>query len=112
MLYRTNQTSEVLEKAKSTPYKHKEWFINSGKTVYEAISYFVDSGEFYLDTPVKYLSEIEGYQGTSDRREVVKYLIEQKMWKNLVIRYGGRESGTDKGKLKILTFIELTNAKL
>lgn len=101
---------KILNTAKETAYKHKDWF-KEGRSVYDAVSYFVDSGMFTLDTTVKYMNQLPEYKGKNLKSDIVEYLIEKEDWKHLVIRYEGKEKGTDRGKLKILTFIYLQKLK-
>lgn len=93
-----------MEKAKNTIYKHPKWFIGGQKTVYEAMKYFAESPDFYLDTTLKYVpKEID----RTKPYNVLGWLIENKKYKDLVIRYAGSEGGTDRGILKIKTYLEL-----
>lgn len=97
----------LISKAKTTTYKHKDWFVGGEKTVYEAMEYFVDSGMFSLQTTAKYVNDIPGYTGSPVQSDIVDYLIEKRMWELLKICYLGKEKGTDRGKLKVLTYIAI-----
>lgn len=104
---------ELLERAKSTPYKHSKWFMDGNKTVYEAIDYYVKSNDFYLDfsNRIQHVSQIKGYQGKTNRKDITDWLIEKKDYDSLIIRYSGREKGTDRGVLKVQTFLILKGYK-
>jgi hypothetical protein len=103
---------KILEKAKNTEYRHKHWFKEGGKSVYEAIKHFVECGDFYLDfsSRINYASQIKGYDGLNSRKDVTDWLIEKKRYNKLIIRYAGKEKGTDRGVLKVKTFLALKNA--
>lgn len=104
---------QIIEKAKNTPYKHRAFFLEGGKSVYDAISYFVKCGDFYVTVPrnIKYTSQVDGYNGPADKEAIVKWLIDTKQYDKLIIKYAGREGGTDKGKLKLQTFLILKGYK-
>jgi hypothetical protein len=91
--------------ATKTIYKHKDWYKEGNKTVFEAIKYMQDSGDFYLDILPKYKKT--GFKGYKTVSEVLCHFINNKMYKDIIIRYKGREGGSDKGALKIATWIKL-----
>jgi len=107
---------QILKKAKQTKYNHTNWYRWENKNVYEAIKYFVDSGDFYIDLKniINSPSQI-GYKPSSKsitKEKLIKHCIDnfEEQWKNLRIRYAGSEGGSDKGKLKLKTFLILDNA--
>jgi hypothetical protein len=102
---------KLIQKARKTFYKHPAWFKEGNKTVFEAIRYMINCGDMGLDTTARYPSEIPNYNGMNDRKEVIAYLIENEIWDKLVIRYHGKEGGSDKGKMKILTYLYLLKQK-
>lgn len=109
----TKMTKPTFQKAKATPYKHKSWFLNSDKSVYDAVQYFVESGDFRLELQNSIVSpqQIEGLAvGLYSTGEVVEYCVDHidTHWKYLKI---GGTGGSDKGKLKIQTFVELQKEK-
>jgi len=97
----------ILEKAKNTKYKHHSWFLEGTKSVYDAVKYFVDSGDFSLGlkASVKYHSQVDGLKGLENRSEILEHCIKNvdTHWKHLAIKYSG--GGQDSGKLKIQSFI-------
>lgn len=106
----------ILEKAKRTEYKHKAWFLEGGKSVYDAIKYYVDCGDFYIDTTIKRYEQLpkDFYdewlsitKAEPTKTDVRDWLIKNKRYDKLVIRYSGREGGLDKGKLKLQTYFIL-----
>jgi hypothetical protein len=105
---------KILEKAKNTEYKHRQWFKEGGKSVYDAIEYFVKSGDFYLDfsSRINYASQIKGYDGVNNRKDITEWLISKKRYNDLIIRYAGKEKGTDRGVLKVKTFLLLKENSL
>lgn len=105
----TIEDLKILERAKNTPYKHSKWFLEGGKSIYEAIEYFVKSNNFYLDfsTRIQHINQLKGYKGKANREDIVEWLIEQKQYDKLIIRYIGKGKGTDRGILKIQTFLIL-----
>jgi hypothetical protein len=94
-----------MKDATKTIYKHKNWFKEGNKTVFEAVQYMVDSGDFYLDILPKYYKQ--GYKEFRTTKEVLAYFIDNKMYGDIIIKYAGREGGSDKGVLKVKTFINL-----
>ncbi len=119
----TLEKEKILEKSKNTPYSHKNWFKEGGKTVFEAIDYYVNSQDFYLDTTIKQFHELpEGLTDDwlSEKTNkhiaipldyIISWLIKNNRYDKLVIRYIGKEGGTDRGKLKIQTFLILSQEK-
>ena len=105
---------EILKKAKKTIYRNNSsgWYLNNTtKTVYDVMSEFAKTKDFYLDILPKYkyqyqLQEI-GYNGIMERKSVTKWFIDNKHFDKLILRYSGSEGGSDKGILKIRTFIIL-----
>ena len=104
---------DVIQKSKETKYNHTSWYQNSDKSVYDAIKYFVDSGDFILTlkpsikSPVQIgLSPIVSYRV----KDAVEYCIENidTHWKYLTIKGDG---GSDTGKLKIQTYVAYSNLK-
>lgn len=106
---------KILEKAKESEYRHKDWFSEGGKSVYDAIKYYVNSGDFYIDTTIKNYEQLpkEFYnewlttKAEPTKRDVREWLIKNKRYDKLVIRYDGKEGGSDKGKLKLQTYFIL-----
>lgn len=100
---------KVLAKAHKTRYKHPRFYLNQDISVYDAIYYYVKSRDFQLDVPRKMLVRTPELQAlniwTVD--ELIRYLISVGRYKDLVIRYRGKERGTDRGVLKVKTFIIL-----
>lgn len=106
----------ILDKAKRTEYKHKAWFSEGGKSVYDAIKYYVDSGDFYIDTTIKCYEQLPKEffkewltttKAEPTKRDITDWLIKNKTYDKLVIRYNGNEGGSDKGKLKLQTYFAL-----
>lgn len=108
-----NNNLEILEKAKNTPYNHQKWFIEGGKNVYEVMEYFVKTNDFYLDfsNRIQHINQLNGYKGKSNRKDIVDWLVEQKQYDKLIIRYKGKEKGTDRGILKVQTYLILLGHK-
>ena len=107
---------DVVSKAQSTLYIHKNWYQNSNKSVYDAIKYYVESGDFSLDLKRTYMRQgsIDGLPSTIITvKGAVSYCKEHidTHWKYLRIKYNGREGGSDAGKLKLQTFIAYSNLK-
>ena len=104
---------EILKKAKNKTYNHRIWYSGFDKTVYEAIKHFADCKDFYIDLKgsIKYLSQIEGYNGLNKRKDIINYCIEnfEEHWHKLIINHP--ERGTDRGKLKLQTYLILSNIK-
>ena len=103
--------SEILKKAKITIYRNNSsgWYLNNTtKTVYDVMSEFVRTNDFRLDILPKYkwhhqLQAI-GYDGLMEREAIIKWFIDNNHFDKLMIRYSGKEGGSDKGYLKIRTF--------
>lgn len=109
-----SKKEEILEKAKRTPYKHSAWYKGQKISVYKAIKHYVDTRDFYLDIPrTLTLTEIRrmGYQGEPDKSAIIQWLKSAEKYDTLRIRFAGSEGGTDKGVLKVKTFIILKNKK-
>lgn len=100
---------QIIEKAKRTEYKHSKFFLEGGKSVYDAMSSFVKSGDFSLTLPrnITHASQIDGYTGVTEKEAIVQWLIDTKQYNKLVLKYMGKEGGTDRGKLKIQTYLIL-----
>jgi len=103
--------TKILNKAKNTKYKHKDWYRGTNRSVYSVMQDMASTGDFYLDFP-KTLNQISqlnklNYRGVHTRPAVFKWLLDTKQYDKLVIRFGGSEGGVDKGKLKIQTFLIL-----
>ena len=100
---------QIIEKAKRTDYKHAKFFTEGGKSVYEAMSSFVKSGDFSLTLPrnITHTNQIQGYNGAADKEAIIQWLINTKQYNKLILKYRGKEGGTDRGKLKIQTYLIL-----
>ena len=103
----------ILERAKNTPYTHTNWYKEGGKSVYDAIEYFVKSNDFYLDfsSRIQHIGQLKGYKGSTNRKDIVEWLINQREYDKLIIRYSGKEKGTDRGVLKVQTYLILKGYK-
>ena len=111
------ERNKVLSIAQKRVYKHQYWFIGRQKTVFEAIKHFVITGDFILDYPKSFkfsqwLLYKSGYNGEKLHSLILRWLILNKHYDKLIIRFAGSEGGTDKGILKINTFIILKNKYL
>jgi len=104
---------KILEKAKKTRYKHKDWYRGTNKSVYEVIGEMVKSNDFRIDIPRTFYSvpasqlRNMGYGGDLTTSSFIDWLIKNEYYNQLVIRYSGSEGGADKGKLKVQTFLIL-----
>jgi hypothetical protein len=102
---------KIIKKAKKTPYKHRNWYLEGEKTVYEAVKFFAESNDFFigLKRTIKHINQIEGYEGKPDRKKIIAYCIENldKHWDKLRIKFRGSEGGTDRGKLKLQTYFAI-----
>ena len=110
------EITQLLTKAKSTQYKHKDWFCNGDKSVYDAMKYYVDSGDFSLTLKSSCMAHgtIEGLPTTVNTiQDAVSYCNEHidTHWKYLRIKFNGREGGQDVGKLKVQTYVAYENLK-
>lgn len=107
---------KILNKAKGNIYKHRAWFAKRDKTVYEAMKYLADNPDFYIDlkNTINHISQIEGYNGDTNRDEIINYCIKNfnKHWRKLRIKFRGSEGGTDKGKLKLQTYLILSENEI
>jgi len=102
--------ARIIQKAKNTKYKHKDWYRGTNRSVYSIMGELANTGDFYLDFPKTYgVSKLRsiGYNGELKSSAVLKWLIATEKYDKLVIRFGGSERGTDKGILKVQTFIIL-----
>lgn len=100
---------KIIERAKKTKYNHHKWF-KEGRTVYEAMEYFARCPDFVLDVVSSVTSE--DVEGVRHRGEAVDILVKKGLYSKLVLRYNGRERGTDRGKLKLQTYIILKRGGL
>jgi len=102
---------EIIKKAEERFYKHRNWYREGGKTVYEAVKVFAESNDFFigLKRTIKHISQIEGYEGKPDRKKIIAYCIENldEHWDKLRIKFRGKEGGTDRGKLKLQTYLAI-----
>jgi len=101
---------ELIQKAKNTIYKNKDWFIGGDKNIFEAISYFVECNDFIIDYKknlTTYDVSALGYDGYMSHNAVLKWLIENKHYNLLKIVFTGSEGGSDRGILKIKLFLYL-----
>ncbi len=105
---------DIICKSKTTQYKHKHWFSCGTKSVYDAVRYFVDSNDFSLSIIPKFrkVGAITGTDSTN-YKEVLQYCIDNRLthWKYLRISSSDSDGGSDKGKLKILTWIAYVDLK-
>jgi hypothetical protein len=102
----------IIEKAKRTIYKHKHWYIEGNKTVYDAIKEMVETKDFFIDLkPKSYrnpsLIDLKFASGWHSLSDVRNFCIENGLYQHLIFRYSGSEGGSDKGNLKIKTFLIL-----
>ena len=102
---------EILKKAKKTIYRNNSsgWYLdNTTKSVYDVMSEFVRTNDFRLDILPKYKYQYQlqaiGYDGLMEREAIIKWFIDNNHFDKLMIRYSGKEGGSDKGYLKIRTF--------
>jgi hypothetical protein len=68
-----------------------------------------DTGDFYLDIKPSFMKnpKLDGFNGNKNVSEVLNWLIDTQQYDNIIIRYAGSEGGSDRGKLKVTTWIEL-----
>lgn len=113
------EKEKILNKAKNTKYKHRIWSLEHMgiDTVYGFMKWAAKGNGMYLDVKrsIKYLSDIpEIYEAelkndqlkeTYTRQEIVDLCIKHKNYKDLVII--SDERGTDRGILKIKTYLIL-----
>ncbi|CAK0755818.1 hypothetical protein CCP3SC1AL1_2210001 [Gammaproteobacteria bacterium] len=78
-------------RAKRLTYHHPNWFIGGQKSVYDAIQYFASSGDFVIDIPRTLYRDYQktGYDGEKTSTAFVNWLIKNKKYEYLVIRYAG-----------------------
>jgi hypothetical protein len=102
---------EIIKKAQGRFYKHRNWYSEGGKTVYEAVKVFAESSDFYIDLKrtIKSTGQIEGFEGRPLATELINYCIENldEHWDKLRIKFIGKEGGTDRGKLKLQTYFAI-----
>lgn len=81
-------------------------------TVEQAIKYFVDSGDFYLDLKnnIKYLSQVwleDSFENRGiSRTNLIKHCINKWLFNCLSIRYIWREWGSDSNEKHIAEYIK------
>ena len=85
-------------------YKHRKWFTCRTKTKLEAITYFVNSKDFYitLKRNINYITQLSlkaqdalKKMHISDRDEIANFLMRQKIYDDLTIACYARNSGYD-----------------
>ena len=103
---------KILEKAKKTRYKHKDWYRGTNRSVYDIMLELTKTNDFIIDFS-RNLSAYElremGYAGELNRSSTIQWLIDTEKYDKLLIRFTGSEGGSDKGKLKIQTYLILKN---
>jgi len=113
---------KILKKAKNTAYNHRVFYMGSNKTVYEAMKAFVKDSSFKIDLKrnIRSPSQIDGFLDDNHdnyplRQDVIDYCIEnfETHWKNLVLVYRThKDHHTDRGKLKLQTYLILDNNRI
>lgn len=104
---RAMSMQEDIERAKKTTYHHPNWYIGGQKSVYDAIKEMASTNDFVVDVPRTLLRDYQktGYDGEKTSTAFVDWLIKNKKYEYLIIRYTGSEGGTDKGALKLKLFL-------
>lgn len=106
--------NKLLQKAKEKEYKHRIWFTEGGKSIYEVMEYLVNNSSISIDlkTTINHISAIPGYDKESrERKDIIQYCIDnfEKHWDKLIINSSSR--GTDKGKFKLQVYMTLAGIK-
>lgn len=98
-------------------YKHRSWFLGANKTKQQAIEYLVDSDDFVLalKSNIRHIEDltnrVEILKNKVEVNEIVDFLAKNSLFDDLVIKYTGREKGTDANNTHIEIFYILQQAK-
>lgn len=109
-LFSEVEAQAIVQRAKKAPYRHKDWFLEGNKTVYDAVEYFVKSGDFYLDVARMFPLSDPCMGWTVE--ETIDKMVAAERYNEIVIRHSGREKGSDRGKLKVMLYALLQEKQI
>lgn len=91
------------------PYRHHKWFLGGTHTNKQALDYFIERKDFYLDLNPSfirnYIGEFKEQLGSyPNKKDIIDLLVQQRRYDDLVIR-SYEDSASDKGYDKIEYFV-------